>query len=121
MACQSCVSLKYSVRNSYHRATHCTKNNLNLRKKAKSVTAWSRCNDICLAVGHTYLALKSDIYRCNCSNRDRLSFYAEMQNLLGECRDLYKEHQVSGFAMQIQNPIALAQNCVTLMTAAHSA
>ena len=40
--------------------------------------------------GDSYLAQKPDIFRCVCSNRDRLGFYAQIQKLfLGQCGLLF--------------------------------
>ena len=42
----------------------------------ETVHCWSGLD---LDTVYMYLANKPDIYRCICSNRDRLGFYAEIQ------------------------------------------
>ena len=44
---------------------------------------WGGSNGRYLAFIYKYLAQKSGIYRCICSNRDRLGFYAKIQIIFG--------------------------------------
>ena len=63
--------------NTHSHKVHCPKNNLNLWHTNRGCHSQSRCNIRCLAFVYTYLAQKSDIFSCICSNHDRLLFYAE--------------------------------------------
>ena len=59
---------------------HCPKNNLNLFKVVTHADGWSGCNGTFLVFVPSKFAQKPDIYRCICSIRDRLNYYAEILN-----------------------------------------
>ena len=61
-------------------APHCPKNYQNLYSLSRLEQMQQLMFVFC---SHIYLAQKPDIYRCICTNRDRLDFYSEIQIIFG--------------------------------------
>ena len=59
-----------------------------------------------------YLAQKPDIYRCICSNRDRLGFHAEIQIIFGIVCTTIKKNMIEHLQKKVQykHPIDRIEN-----------